>query len=330
MSTEGPMGFKGRLAAKAGAGELDFSTGTRYYYEFLREEITSRNQVEVSQGITGDRSQRSERDRAGPYTHGGWLHMHLSPGDVGQWLYWATGGTVTGVGTSGNPFTYPLASGLPSFSVYVDKVTPYDAGSTATFELRNAQIDTLVIHGLRREQEGEGPPEPDFVQLSVRMFGLTTTTGTKTFPAAWALGSTELYRPYEMSDLALNILSEAREVKEFKFVLANNLFQRRVNSLNPTALYPDGFRQVLLQVRVPNDTDHADLYDRYPDYGAGTLTIGRQPAATLYQTAIAMPALRAPRNGPVILNKSEIDLTLQFACRRVGTGDECTITNQVA
>ena len=151
------MGFKGRLAAKAGTGVVDFSSGASYY-EFLSENITSQNQIEVSQGITGDRSQRSERDRAGPYVHGGWLHMQMSPGDAANWLYWATGGTPTGSGT----ITYPLATALPAFSLYIDKVTTYTGGSSGVFELRDAKIDTLVIHGIRRAQDDDGPPGKPF------------------------------------------------------------------------------------------------------------------------------------------------------------------------
>jgi hypothetical protein len=92
MSQEGPMGFKGRLAAKAGSGRRRFQTGASYY-EFLSETITSQNEIDVSQGITGDRSQR---ERAGP----GWslrsrrlAALQMSPGDAANWLYWATGGT---------------------------------------------------------------------------------------------------------------------------------------------------------------------------------------------------------------------------------------------
>lgn len=330
MSSEGPMGFKGRLAVKEGAGTVDLSSGATYY-EFLRETITSQNQIEIAQGITGDRSQRSERDRAGPYTHGGWLHFQISPGEVGNWLHWATGGTPAGSGT----VTYPLATALPAFSVYIDKVTTFQGGTTSVFELRDAQIDTLVLHGLRTAQQGEGVPQPDFVNLSVLMYGLTAPTpGTQTFPAGWALGSSELYRPYEMADLVVNLLSSNREIKEFKFVLANNLFQRRVNSLNPTVIYPHGWRTVMLQVRVPNDTTNKDLYDRYPDYGAGTLTLSNPTtygtAANSYITSVSLPAVRAPRTGPVIVHRSEIDMTYRFACRRVGTGDECTLTNKTS
>jgi hypothetical protein len=82
--------------------------------------------------------------------------------------------------------------------------------------------------------------------------------------------------------------------------LANNLFQRRVNNLNPTAIYPQGFRTVMLQARVPNDTDHKDLYDRYPSYGQGVLTLSNPTtygvAASTHVTTITMPSLRAPRN----------------------------------
>lgn len=329
MSQEGPMGFKGRLAIKTGSGALTWDTGASYQ-EFLREEITSENEIDISQGITGDRSQRSERDRAGVFLHGGWVHFHISPAELPLWLYWATGGTPTG----GPTFTYPLATGLPAFGVVIDKVTTYEGKATSVFELRDAQLDTLVLHGIRRAHDGEGPAPPDFIALSARVFGKSSTAGDVTFPAGWALGSTEAYRPYEMADLTFNVLSANREIKEFKFVLANNLFQRRVNNLNPTAIYPTGFRQVLLQVRVPNDDDHSDLYDRYPSYGQGVLTLSNPTlygaANGAYATTITMPSLRGPRNGPVIVHKSEIDLTAQWAARRVGTGDECTITNKAS
>lgn len=331
MSQEGPMGFKGRLAAKAGTGAVDFTSGASYY-EFLRHEITSLNEIDVSQGITGDRSQRDVRDRAGPYTHGGWVHFQMSPGDAANWLYWATGGSPSGSGT----VTYPLASGLPAFSLYIDNVTTYQGGTTSVFELRDAQIDTLVIHGIRRAQEGDGPQPPDFIQLSALVFGLTAPTpGTQTFPAGWTLGSSELYRPYEMADLTFNILSANREIKEFKFLLANNLYQRRVTNLNPTAIYPSGFRTVMFTCRVPNDSDHKDLYDRYPNYGQGVVTLSNPTtygvSANTYATTITMPSMRAPRRGPVILHKSEIDLTLQWAARRPTNGaDEVTITNKTS
>jgi hypothetical protein len=320
MSDEGPMGFKGRMAVKTGSGAQNWASGASYF-EFLGETLTSQNLIDLSQGITGDRSQRSERDRAGPFTHGGWVHLQMCPGDLPLWLQYATGGTPTGSGT----ISYPLATGLPAFSIIIDKVTDYEGGN-ANFELIDTQLDTLVVHGQRTAQQGDGPQPPDFITVSAKVFGKTTTTGSATFPTLWALGSTELYRPYEFQDVTFNILSADREIKQFHWQLVNNLFQRRVNNLNPTSIYPTGFRQVALQVRVPHDADNTDLYDRYPDYGQGVLTIANTP----YETVFTMPSMRGPRNGPHIIHKGEIDNTYRWMARRVGTGDELTITNKVA
>lgn len=324
MSNEGPQGSKGRLVAKEGSGALSWASGYSCY-EFLHEDLKSINSIDNPDAITGDRSQRSERDRAGPYTHGGWIHLLMSPGDAVNWLKWATGGTPTGSGT----ITYPLATGLTAFSVLVDKVTALTGGSTSTLELYNCYVNQLVVHGTRTQTEGESPPEPDFVYLSVELFGMASTTGTVTFPSSYDLGSDESFRPFEMSDLTFNILSANREVKEFKYLLHNQLYQRRVNSVNPTSIYPQR-RAVALRCRVPFDTTNKDLYDVQTAYGAGTVTLSRTVSATTYSTAFAFPYLAAPRHTPVILGKTEIDATFQFAARKSGSNLEVVTTNKAA
>ena len=301
------QGARGRLVTKASSGDPDWTSGTIERFAFYNEAVRKTNKIVHPPVITGDRSEHAERARRGPNFYGGPIMLPVSPADLRIWLPRIFGAAESG----SNPYSYGLATTLPTFALLIDKVTK-------TYEFQDCYVDKAMIFG-RQSGPNPGAP-PNFLTLLVWIVAKGFDNGV-TFPST-TLTKTAPYAPYIFEDGVLTLKSAARETKAFKLLVDNHLRPRYVNNLNPTTICPH-HRTVALQTQHPfdDDTDDLELQD-LSGAAAGTLVLTNGSNVVTFNFA----QLQAPIDIPVIPGKVEIDLTLHHVSRMLSSTDEIAAT----
>lgn len=290
---DGAMGHQARLYVEPGASPHTFDSSSESY-EFVREGLRKSAEILDTNGITGSRSHKKERTRAGLNRIGGTILLHPSPNDLELWLPRIMGSASVGV----------LAETLPSFGVLKDL-------GTTRHEYKDCKVNRATFRG----QAG------GLVEMELDILGKSEATGTSA-PSV-SLGVAADDAPYVHTDLAVSLAAAAREVFDFEITIDNRLEARFVNNVNATALNATD-RIITVRATTPWTADEDDLYDVATAGIAATFTFTNGTLSTLFSFA----ALQIPAETPVVERREgEIRFTINGTARMSGSTRELVVTN---
>ena len=242
------IGSQARLAVD---DALPFDSSSKSW-EFLSESIQKRGTILDDAGIRGTRSHVKERTRAGAYTVGGTLLFNPSHLFMDWWLPKILGGT-----ESTN--TFPLAETVPSFYMWIDRVTAgfvYEGCVVARATLRGSEGQLLEL-ALDIEAGREGSDNAGtFVADTLEAAGAFASAGIP------AIGVTDDDAPFAFTDGVFTLSGGARPIKSFELVIDNALDTGRFLNSVYRAQIPATDRIVTLRATTTYTSDETSLYNQ--------------------------------------------------------------------
>lgn len=285
-------------------------------YEFLSETVSAHKTIIDTNGLSGTRSHKKERTRAGNYTVSGGLEFNPTPVDLRKWLPRILGTAESGAGTSGSPYIYAVAETLPYWYYTADRVTK-------VFHYDGCKVDTATFSA----SEGE------LLKLSLGIEGLTEVVAAYTSSGAvspitspHALDLT--MHPLRFTEGVFTMVGGARPVKSLSLTVNNSLDKGRFNnSITRTAL-PELDRIVTVQATVPytygaTTAGNADLYDQTNDGTTATFVFTSTVDTNVVFT-LTLATLQVEAESPTMNARGEVMLTLN------GTARMSSSTNEIA
>lgn len=300
------QGTKARLYAKDGSGTLAWNSGTIRSFPFYRESMRKIGSVVHPQVITGERDEHGERARKGPNLYYGTITFGVSPSELAFWAPYWLGGTPSGT-------SYPIATTLSPFGLYIDKVT-------TKYAFYDCYVDKALVVG---KQNGPGGP-PNYLTLQLTIYALSYTNSPATTATASIATITGDYVPLVFEDAAsdITIKGSARETKQLAILHENFLKSRYVNSLDPSIIYPT-HRRVSVQARHPFDTGTSALDDAdLASSAASTFAFTNGTVSATWNFTL----LQLVSQTPIVQGKVEVDLVSNYVSRASGSTSSYSLT----
>lgn len=305
------IGAQARLAVD---DALPFDSSSKTW-EFVSENIQKRATIIDDAGIRGTRSHVKERTRAGTYTIGGTLVFNPSHLFMDWWLP-----KILGANESTN--TFALAETLPSFYLWIDRVTKgfvYEGCVVSRATLRGSEGQLLEL-ALDIEASREGSD-------NAGSFVADTLEAAGAFAAASipAIGITDDDAPFAFTDGVYTLSGTARGIKSFELVIDNVLDTGRFLNNVYRSQIPATDRIVTLRAQTTYTSDEVDLYGQALSGAAATLAFTNTVGAAALTATLA--ALQVPAVTPVVNGKGEIMLEIEGVARMSSTTRELVFQN---
>ena len=259
-------------------------------------------------GARGTRSRHTGNCNTGPYTVGGPLIVQPSPDELRTLLPYILGGSETGSGTSGSPYSYALAETLSAARVSQD-LRPNATGS-----------DNMVFHwdGLKvNSAQFASSAGSQVLTLTMDMQG-TTETINASWPSIANTLTTD--KPFIHAQLVLTLNSTTRSVDNFAINIDNGLIlDRLLNSMYRTEL-PEADRVITLECDNPFTAADVALYDIAVAGFAGTAVFTNGSSILTFTFA----NLKAPAEAIQRAQRGEAMNRLRFTAYETGTPGRTT------
>lgn len=200
-------------------------------------------------GARGTRSRHTGNPNTGPHAVGGPLSVQPSPDEWDALLPYILGGTRTGSGTSGSPWSYPLAETLPSMRVSQDLRLSGTGSDAMCFHWDGCKVNTARIGSSAGGQ---------VLTLDMDIQGKTQTVNA-TWPSIASTLTTD--KPFIHGQLTLSLGGSSRQIDNFGITIDNALIlDRFLNSLTRTEL-PESDRNITLECDNPFTIGDIALYE---------------------------------------------------------------------
>jgi len=276
-----------------------------YLLEFLNESLQIGGRIVATDaGITGTRTHRSERARAGTPFRGGMIHMFVSPTDLVYLLPMLIGNNESPSGT------FTVAADIPYFGILIDN-------DYSTFEFKDCKVNQWILRGRAPEHNEGGAPE--LMMLSMEIYASDHAAGT-----AWpgSPPSLDVTNPWVFTDAAITLEGSARSVEDFVIVCHNHLQVKYTNATTAHSICPRD-RTIRGRFRVPWNATNADLY--------GTATSGAAASIVFtnggLSTSLSFGRFQIPPERPMIPGKRDVPLILDGDFRGVSTTEDLVVVN---
>lgn len=200
-------------------------------------------------GARGTRSRHTGNVNEGPYTVGGPLAVQPSPDELRTLFPYILGGSESGSGTSGSPWSYALAETLSSMRVSQDMRLNATGSDSMVFHWDGCKVNNARFSCSAGSQ---------VLTLEMDVQGKTQTKN-----ATWpSIGSTlTTGKPFIHAQLVLTLGGTAYQVENFNLTIDNALIlDRFLNSLTRTEL-PESDRNITLEVDNPFSVGDIALYE---------------------------------------------------------------------
>jgi len=278
--------------------------GSSYWLDFTSENLGKKSQILPNNAVTGGRSHRSERTRAGKEDIGGHVTFFLSPHNFNFFLPHI-------LGTAEAADLFEVAETLIPLAGLKDSV---DDG----YLYEDLYVNTCTIRG----SMGSG-----LIECTLNLIGKTRTAG-QTWPAALTSAGLPIgtnTAPYVFTDGVLTLQAGAREFSDFELVIDNALNVDHRNSITATDIDP-GDRIVTLNAVVPAVSGNAALIDQALAGATGTLVLTNGAFSTTFTFA----TLQSPMEDPMVGGKGPIQYNLSMTARQLSTTKEIVVNNVLA
>lgn len=264
-------------------------------YEFQSESLTGTNEIVDTNGITGDRSHKSERTRFGLNVVGGGISFNPSPAMLVNLLPRILGGNASGT-------TFPLANTLPAFDILVDRVAQ-------RWVYGGCKVDSARFSGSAGGLLG----------LDVGVKGVTYEKSATSFPSI----ADPTDPPYMFEDVVLTLVGSSRQFMSFELMINNALMVRHSGSRDAATVMPTD-RLVTFRATTPWTSDEADLH--------GQALAGSQATIVAtngnYSLTFTLATLQFPDRGPVVRQRGgEIVYEIEGVARMSGSTKELVVVN---
>ena len=311
------QGSQSKLLVEPGTSPYTFDSNSSRL-DFLYEDIQKSGRLIGGRAITGTRSAYANRMRQGHYLVSGRLATYTCAADLHAWLPRICGASETGTGT----FELgELISGTDEeFGILIDRVG-------GIFQYDNCKVDSCFWRG----QAAPGDAEPELIEQVLNIVSKEETLGTSWPSPEPSLSVADNRLPYIMADGTLTIGGTPYNFKSFVLLFDNRLQVRWVNSLAPNIICA-GDRVVMLRVTFPftasNDAVFSGLYQHASRHDGVSASLTFAVSGKGISTTFTFTGLQWVQSSPVVSGKREIDLTLDFVCRKTAVStDELVVTN---
>lgn len=260
------------------------------------------------EGARSTRSRHTGNVNAGPYTVGGPLAVQPSPDELRVLLPYILGGTESGSGTSGSPWTYALAETLPDAKISQDLRLSGTGSDAMVFHWDGVKFNTARFSSSAGSQ---------VLTLEIDAQGKSQTVNS-TWPS---IGSTlTVDKPFIHAQLVLTLGGTAYQVDNFSLSIDNALIlDRFLNSLTRTDI-PESDRNITLEVDNPFKIADIALYEIAVAGLAGTAVFTNGSSILTFTFA----NLKAPTNIIERAQRGEAMNRLQFTAYETGTPGSTT------
>jgi hypothetical protein len=258
-------------------------------------------------GITGTRSNYTNRTAYGASMITGRIAMDACAGDLDFFLPYILGGSEVAD-------EFDVASSLPAMNVMIDKVG-------GVFEYINCKVSRAIF----RAQGTPADSEPEVIEMILELMGVNESTSQSWPDPEPSLSTDENRRPYIHGTSVLTLVGASREMRDFVLLIDNHLQPRWVNSLTPTIICPRD-RTVMLRTTNPFTTaQYAALYGLDDISGDEGATL--QWVAGNVSTTWTFGTLQWADESPKIPGKTEIPYVLDMIAKATDSQSEVVVTN---
>lgn len=301
-------GVFGKMLFEPAAAPHTFDANSEIY-EFLSENLAKQGRIVGGNEVSGSRSHRSERTRAGASYFRGSVIKNISAGELLTLLPKMLGAAASGT-------TFALDEDVPYFGILIDR----DYG---VFQYTDCKIDKWILRGRAPELGEDG--EPDLLTLQLDIIASDESTATTWPVSPPSLGTTAAFSPYVFQDTCstgITLSAATREAMEFVIVGDNKIKALYTNCLTPHSLVPRD-RVILARFRVPWNSTNADLYGQAVAGATASVTLTNGAVSTVF----TFGRLQVPAQSPFIRGKDTVDLVLDGQATMVSTTRELVVTN---
>lgn len=309
------QGARSKFYVKDATGDITWTAGTVYGYEFLAESMKRIGTVVHPNGIRGTRSRTSERARLGPYRVMGTILLNIDPLMLDTWL-------PRMLGTAESTDSFVLSETLPGFGMLFDRVT-------TNFEYRDCYVNRWVLRG----QANQYGAEPQPLQLALEIIGKTQETGvtgpTEAGVSTGLLPTSTNTAPFIFEDSVLLLNAISRPLLAFELSGSNFLQVRFTNSLTATDICPQD-REISLRVTVPFTSDVTALLESISggiDIAGYTGSLAITNSTISKALTFTFGNVKIPNNDPSVRGKQEITMDLDLQIYRISTTLELATTS---
>ena len=297
MANDANMGFEHRFAFAASPATF---SGSSKRFEVVESSIGKQGEILDGMGVTGSRTRRIDRSRAGIVRIGGDISFDLSFNIWDFFLPYI-------LGANESTDTFATAETLPGFDMLQD---PFGTGSNASWfsELYVTRLSLRFAPGILRMQ--------------LNTIGKTITTG-QTFAGA-ALGSTDAVDApmfFYDSSSGFNIQSGAVPILEGELIVDNFCEPYFRNSQTALAVRASDLA-VTLRTNIPLTSTTWTTYFGDKSAVDATITITRGAVSSV----ITLFNLKNPDQSPQMSGKGEVPLVLQSQARGDSSDPAISVT----
>jgi opacity protein-like surface antigen len=295
MANVATLGFESRYSFEAAGGTFDASS---VRFDLVSNTIKKQGEVIDSQGVTGSRTRREDRSRAGLVRVGGTIAMDLS---FRMWDFFLP--YILGAAEATD--TFDVADSLPGFDMLKDSF-----GSGAQAE----KFGELYVNRASLRPNGS------LLRLSLDVVG-KTYTGGQTFAGA-ALGAGIEYAPITQYEAAFSVQSTATAVEDWELVIDNQLDVKFRNSQTAQSIRAQD-RTVAFNPTAPVSVSTWTTYFGDKTAVNATITLARSSMSSV----ITLFNLKNPDEGLEQQGKGESLLTLRSMARGDDDDPDISVTN---
>ncbi len=278
---------------------IDTANPVTLRFDFQSEGLMLDEEMPDTNGLRGTRSRAVERIRQGIRRVHGPLTLEPTAVELSHLLQWILGGTPTGSPT----VTYPLADGLQSRYVTIDRVSK-------VFTYSGVYVNRATIRGT------QGQP----LQVLLDLLGQDEAVANSgTFPA---LTLDVANTPFMFYDLSLSVAGSTYQPRDWEITIDNALdADRFFNSQTATAIAPRD-RHITTRFPLPYGDANA-LYGTGGPGGVAYVATFTNGGAVL--TFTAGKAI-FPRKSPTVPGREEILIPVEAVLYKSGSTVELTTT----
>ena len=267
---------------------------------FDSETMSAEFEILVEQGITGSRSEYSDRVREGACVISGQVTLSATPVSLGFFLQYAMGGVPSGT-------SYTLAETIPSFVMCIDKVA-----KVITFT--GCKIGKMTLKGSKSSP---------IVKVTLDIVATGWSVGDAgTFPSLTVPSDP----PYVFWEGVLTLQSSARQHSDVEIIIDNALEANEANEqiaseYNPTT------RMVLVNGTCPFNSTEIAVFNQGIAGASGSYVLTNGG----YSTTFTFANLKAKKKTPGVPGKvSRISLPLEMQSFRTSGALELAVTHDQA